>query len=71
MSVDDDATTLIKRFNEIACTLPSADSINDVRTRKSAIATAKIVLAELEKTKREIDAALGIPHRPICKSGSQ
>jgi hypothetical protein len=59
---------LIKRFNEIAVRLPSEDSINDVRTRESAIATAKIVLAELERTKQQIDRALGIAHRPIRKS---
>lgn len=51
---------LMQRFNQIGRELPSEDDIRDDDNRQAAIASAKLLLREMQQTKAEIDRMLGI-----------
>ena len=53
---------LMQRFNQIGRELPSEDDIRDDDNRQAAIASAKLLLREMQQTKAEIDRMLGIDH---------
>jgi hypothetical protein len=50
----------MQRFNQIGRELPSEDDIRDDDNRQAAIASAKLLLREMQQTKAEIDRMLGI-----------
>jgi len=50
---------LMQRYCEVGHQLPTEDDIRH-GDKRQAIATARVVLAEMEQTKREIDKMLGI-----------
>jgi hypothetical protein len=51
---------LMTRYCEVGHRLPSEDDILYGGDKAQMIATARVVLAEMEQTKREIDKMLGI-----------
>ena len=53
----DTVLNLMKRYNQIGALLPSE---HDIRHKPQAIATAKLVLREMQEAKAEIDRLLGI-----------
>ena len=59
MANDRDAMfALMRRFNRLGSVLPSEDDV--VCDKQEVIAGARLLLAEMERTKREIDRMLGI-----------
>ena len=57
-------TDLIRRFNTLGCALPNEGDIR-AENNEQTIASAHVLLAEMNKTKAEIDRMLGIPHSPL------
>jgi hypothetical protein len=51
---------LVSRFVDVGRQLPSDDEVCDINTRAAAVANARLLLAEMNTVKRQIDLALGI-----------
>ncbi|MGZ5935456.1 MAG: hypothetical protein ACXWLV_12220 [Rhizomicrobium sp.] len=47
---------LMKRFNQLGCLLPAPDDLDT--DDAAAVAEARVVIAEMNKTKSEMDALL-------------
>ena len=50
---------LVKRYSQVGSLLPEEEDLD--LTNAAAVAEAKMILAEMEKMKAELEAMLGLP----------
>ena len=61
---------LMTRYNRIGAQLPTEAAVLDKHTRAAAIANARLLLAEMNKVKAQIDLALGVAPSPLVDTST-